>query len=92
MTPEQARKLDELYAFMQQLKRFDGIPLDTHKAFQRRLGLDDVAKISASSVAVATYTQAVNEAGSGNYNVAKIMTGFKTLTDNRGNSITVATY
>lgn len=37
MTPEQERKLNEVVAFMKQLKRYDTIPLDVERGFAYRL-------------------------------------------------------
>lgn len=40
MTPENQRKLDELYEFMQNLKAESRIPYDVAEAFRLRVGAD----------------------------------------------------
>lgn len=92
MTPDERKKLNEVYDFIQSLKRYSEIPLDVEQSFFRRLGLANVPTLASSSVTVASFTQAVNEAGAGSYNVAKRMTGFITIYDGSGTGHTVATY
>lgn len=74
MTPEQARKLDELYAFMQSLKGNPTIPFDVAEAFKLRLGSFQPSTKSATSE-----NRAVDEGGTATYSVLKPPTGFKLL-------------
>lgn len=92
MTPEEKKQLKEVYDFMQNMKRFDRIPLDVKQSLTRKLDLTNVPRIEDSNVTVASFTQTVNEAGASSYNVAKAMTGFKSFVDANGNIYTVATY
>lgn len=92
MTPEEKKMLREVYDFMKTLKRFDRIGFDVENAFSRKLNLGLVTRLGTSGVTVGSFTQAVDEGGAATYNVAKLMTGFSSLEDGRGNIITVATY
>lgn len=65
MTPEQSRKLDELYTFMQQLKRSQTIPKEVADAFGSRVGGFDANLAGSAS----SYIRSVNEGGSASYNV-----------------------
>ncbi len=92
MTPEQERKLNEVYDFVKAMRAFNTIPLEVQMALSRKLKLGAIPRIETSAVNVSTFTQAVNEGGAGTYNVAKIMTDFISLVDGQGNIHTVATY
>lgn len=74
MTPEQSRKLDEVYNFMNSLKGNPTIPFDVAEAFKLRLG-----SFGPSTKGVTSENQAVNEAGTSTYSVLKAPTGFKLL-------------
>ena len=66
-------QIDDLQRQLNELKDYSTIPLDVGNAFKARiLG----ATITGSTNASAVLVQAVNEAGSATYNVAKPMTGF----------------
>lgn len=92
MTPLEKKQLQEAYDFVQNMKRFDRIPLEVKQSLTRKLELTNVPRVQSSSVSVASFTQAVNEAGASSYNVAKVMTGFKSFVDANGNIYTIATY
>jgi len=74
MTPEQSRKLDEVYDFMNSLKANPTIPFDVAEAFKLRLG-----SFQPSTKTATSEDQAVNEAGTSTYNVLGSPTGFKLL-------------
>ena len=90
MTPEEVRKI--IREEITKIFSYKELPFNVERTLIERLKLGDTLTIATSAVDPATFTQAVDEAGSGTYNVAKVMTGFKTLTDLDGNSYTVATY
>lgn len=75
MTPEQAQKLDELYAFMESLKNTTTIPFDVAVAFADRFD----AKPDVSGKTAASATQGVDEAGIDTYNVTTAPSGFITI-------------
>lgn len=92
MTPEQLKKLDEVYKFMQSMKRFDTIDINTEKALAYRLDTRSAARVRSSAADPATYTQAVDEAGSAQVDTAKPMTGFIEIVDGLGNTHLIPTY
>lgn len=82
------RRIEELERIVKSLTSSTTIPYNIAKAFERRLNpvLGDSNATDPSTV-----TQAVNEAGSGTYNVATVPAGFITIVVN-GNSRTVPYY
>lgn len=82
------RRITELERIVKSLTSSTTIPYDIAKAFEKRL-----SPVSGDSNATSpsTVTQAVNEAGSGTYNVATVPTGFITIVVN-GNSRAVPYY
>jgi hypothetical protein len=74
MTPEEIKiKIEALEAWKAMLESSNSIPLNIQQAFTDRfLRL----LLGASSKAPSTESQAVNEAGSASYSVAKPMDGF----------------
>lgn len=92
MTPEQFREFQQLkktvkeqQEFIDNLSRFERIPLPVAQALSRKLGIRDVPRISTSSKDADSEDVPVNEAGSGTYNVLGDPLGFVTLTDLQGN-------
>lgn len=94
MTPEERQQLkNEIkQEIMNDLGNFSAIPLNVEQALSKRLGLETVPTTGTSVVDVATFTQTVDEAGAGTYDVAKVMTGFTSLILPNGTIKTVATY
>lgn len=80
---EQIRQLENrisvLESTLKSLTSFSTIPLEIGEAFRNRL---KVPSSDTNDTAITSYVQAVNEAGSASYNVAKPMTGFITITIN----------
>ena len=72
MTPEQVRKLNELYTFMHGLKNAAQASPDVKKA------LNDII-IGTTSKTATSENQAVNEGGAGSYSVLGPPDGFITL-------------
>lgn len=69
------KRIEELEGKFNSLSSSTTIPFNVAVAIKARMEQDFVAGDS-SAVSASTYTQAVSEAGSGSYNVAKPMTGF----------------
>lgn len=86
MTPEEKKQLKEVFKFMQQMKRFEQIPLEVSQAMTRKLGIQSVPRVATSSKSATSENQAVNEAGAGTYSVLGIPNGFVRLTDANGNT------
>ena len=76
MTPDEKRKLNEVYQFMKNLGASFSIPVEVQQSFEDRF-LKNF--IGTSTKTAASETQAVNESGAGSYSVAKPMDGFKAL-------------
>jgi len=75
MKPDELKKLDEVYSFMQAMRRFDKIPLDVKLALSRKLGVDET-RLATSSKGATTENQTVNESGAASYTVMKNPDGF----------------
>lgn len=75
MTPEQEQKLNEVYEFIQSLKRSSSIPREIDQSFKERF-LSSFGGITTSTKGATTENQAVNEAGSSSYSVLKAPDGF----------------
>ena len=65
-------EVSELKGIINSLRNNTTIPFDVGEAFKVRVGALQYIATKATS----TETQAVNESGSGSYNVAKLMDGF----------------
>ena len=74
MQPNERKKLDEVYAFMQSLKSSNSIPLEVDRALRDRLlGL---AQLSVSTKGADTEDVTVNEGGAATYAVMNDPVGF----------------
>lgn len=72
MTPDQERKLNDVYDFMLSMKAEASIPFDVAEAISQRFGIG----FETSGKTAASETQDVDEAGSSNYQVSKPPDGF----------------
>lgn len=80
MTPQEKRKLEEVYTFMQNMKDFSRIPYSVDQALRRRLSGD--LGLSTSAKSASSENQAVDEAGSATYSVLAPPDGFLKITIN----------
>lgn len=87
MTPEQARKLEEVHVFMLNMKRWDRVPFDTQKALSRRFNLDLVPTVTAGSKTATSENIDVDEGGAGTYSVLGPPDSFKLISDADGSPI-----
>lgn len=83
-------QINELKNEIQLMKAGGTLQYEIGVAVKERLS-DDFPTVGSSSTAVATYTQAVNEAGASSYNVAKVPLGFFSITV-KGTTYNVAYY
>lgn len=91
MTNEQLQQeIEALKSEIQNMKAGGTLQYEIGVAMKERLG-DDFLVGGSSSTSVATYTQAVNEAGVASYNVAKVPLGFFSITV-KGTTYNVAYY
>ena len=79
MTPEEKRKLQEVYDFIQKLKSSTTVPFEVEGALRERL---NPVSFTTSTKTTASETQAVNEGGMASYDVAKPADAFVELTWN----------
>lgn len=75
MTPEQQQQLNEVYEFVQSLKRSSSIPREIDQSFRDRF-LKTVSSLSTSSKSASSENQAVNEGGAATYSVLKVPDAF----------------
>lgn len=80
MTPEQERKLNEVYQFMGNLKMSSKIPLAVDQAFTGRGYVKDVSVLTVSSKGVDTEDVSINEGGVGSHIVMNDPDGFLQVT------------
>lgn len=77
MSPKEKQKLDQVYAFMQSMKRYDTIPRDADKAIRRRIVRTlDFQELAVSAKSATSENKAVNEAGAAAYSVMDKPDGF----------------
>lgn len=74
---ELQKQINELREEIAKLKSSTTIPYDVEQSFRTRLRIENFAELGTSSKTVASETQAVNEAGTDNYDVAKPPVGFR---------------
>ena len=99
MTPEQLndfKKLKETVRkqqeFIDNMSRFERIPLPVAQALTRKLGIRNLPQIKASSKGADSEDISVNEAGASSHVVLADPTGFVTLTDLQGNTYEIPYY
>lgn len=86
------QQINELQQQLNLLKASGTLPYEVGIAVKERLNIpDSFLSGGASSTSPATHTQTVNEAGSSVYDVAKVMTGFVSITIN-GTAYNIAYY
>lgn len=96
MTPEQFTEFQQLkktvkeqQEFIDNLSRFERIPLPVAQALSRKLGIRDVPRISVSSKGATSEDVSIDEAGSATHTVLGDPVAFITLTDLQGNTYNV---
>lgn len=70
-------QIDNLQEQLDMLKANATIPYEVEQAFRTRLNIESFTALAASSKTAVSETQAVNEAGTASYDVAKPMDGFR---------------
>lgn len=74
MTPQEKRQLDEVYEFIQSLKRSSSIPREIDQSFRERFinGIQTGSEIALSAKVNSSENQGVNEAGASTYSVLAV--------------------